>query len=246
MKKIIPTSLFFFYVITSATLLVFLNSCGVPTEEYLQQGRDKLSEQRYAEALSLFEEALRIDPSLHEAWNAKGVAAFELAQHTQALNAFNKAIELAANDYRYFYNRGNVQRKLNAHLAAYEDYTTALALDTTHYEVYLNRALTQVALKKITESLADFDRAARLTDFGVAEVLLYRGKVLLRLLDFQAALEDFQQVIALDERNAEAWYEVALAYQGLDDGENSCRAAQNAHTLAHPKAQSFLDIYCKP
>lgn len=226
-------------------LLSFLYSCRPSAEEYITLGKNKLKEQKLEEAISFFDEALKIDPTIHDAWNAKGVAAYQLDKNTDALNAFNKAIELNQEDYRYFYNRGNVQRKINAPQKAAEDYTKAISLDASHYEIFLNRALSLSTTKQLKEAIADFNKAAELNQLKDPAILLYRGKVFLRLFEFEKASLDFQQLTQIDKKNPDAWYQLGLSYQGLKDLDNACPAIVKAKEFGHPQANAFLAFYCK-
>ncbi len=224
---------------------LLLYACSTSPEVYLEMGKQKLQEENFVEGISLFEEALKGNPSFHEAWNAKGVASFQLNKNTDALNAFNKAIELNNTDYRYFYNRGNVQRRLNAPEKAIEDYSKAIELDNSHYEIFLNRALSYASAKQLPTALADFDKAVALNQTKDTAVLLYRGKALLRAFEFEKAAADFKQLALQEKNNAEVWYQLGLAYQGLKNKEEACKAVQQAEKLGYPQAKAFLEFYCK-
>ena len=52
-----------------------------------------------------FDEALKINPKCHEAYNSKGVASQILGNHSDALRAFNAALNLKADDVNTYYNR---------------------------------------------------------------------------------------------------------------------------------------------
>jgi tetratricopeptide (TPR) repeat protein len=49
---------------------------------------------RYAEALSKFQEATQLDPTLHEAWNYVGYTSRKLGHYDEALAAYDKALAL--------------------------------------------------------------------------------------------------------------------------------------------------------
>lgn len=225
-------------------LFSLLSYCKPEAEEYLNAGKAKLKAQHPEEALSFFEESLKTNPKLDDAWNAKGVAHFKLHQNAQALSAFGKAIALNPKDYRYFYNRGNLHRKLGSNREAIEDYTTALSLDSLPYEIYLNRALAKTSTQAPTDALADFDHAARLSKQKDPAVLFYRGKALGQIDRHAQAIRDFRSVLRKKPAHKDAAFQLALSLQALNRTEEACTAMEKALKNQHPKAQAFLDTHC--
>src|SRR5262249_54847549 len=57
------------------------------------RGRKLLQEDRYEEAIRLLTEALKLDPALAQAYNARGFAYYRLKQYQEAITDFDLAIK---------------------------------------------------------------------------------------------------------------------------------------------------------
>ena len=78
--------------------------------EYHTRGRKLLQEGRYQEAIEPLTEALKLDPSLSLAFNARGFAYFRLKQYPQALADFDQAIRLNRSYVNAYINRSVTRR----------------------------------------------------------------------------------------------------------------------------------------
>ena len=74
--------------------------------DYSSAGRILLSENRFAEAIAQFSEALKLDPSLPLVYNARGYARFRLKQYSGAIADFDQAIRLNPAYTNAYLNRG--------------------------------------------------------------------------------------------------------------------------------------------
>ena len=63
-------------------------------EQWFNQGSSLLQQQRYAEALKAFEQAIRLNSNSAEAWEGQGAALYGLEQYQEASVAFQKAVKL--------------------------------------------------------------------------------------------------------------------------------------------------------
>jgi len=77
-----------------------------------------------------------------------------------------------------------------------------------------------------------------------ADVYLYRGQANLKLGNKQAALNDFDQAIALDPSYSDAYFRRAIANYQVNP-EKVCPDLQTAIDNGHPSAQELFDLICK-
>ncbi len=77
-----------------------------------------------------------------------------------------------------------------------------------------------------------------------ADVYLYRGQTNLKLGNKQAALNDFDQAIALDPSYSDAYFRRAIANYQVNP-EKVCPDLQTAIDNGHPSAQELFDLICK-
>lgn len=254
---------FYFYVCNMKTkqnklfiilLSILMISCGQSSEELTNQGKKKLAQNKFKEAISLFDAALKEDANNMDAYNARGYAHMSLEEHSKANDDFTLAIELykETNEdvpaaYKYFYNRGNVRRFLRDNEGAVNDYTQAIQLDSTIYDIYLNRALVNVEVVGISSALKDFDKAIELSEGTDKRVFLHKARILMLTENFQSALSTLDKAIALDAEYGEAYYYKALALSGTKGkaDEQVCKMLSMSEALGFAQATVALQKYCE-
>ncbi len=72
--------------------------------EWIGEGFRLLNEDRYSEALSCFDKAIELDPSIAAAWNNRGFSLQKLGRHTEAIQSYDRVIELEPEDPAAYYN----------------------------------------------------------------------------------------------------------------------------------------------
>lgn len=77
-----------------------------------------------------------------------------------------------------------------------------------------------------------------------ADVYLYRGQANLKLGNKQAALNDFDQAIALDPSYSDAYFRRAIANYQVNPNK-VCPDLQNAIDQGHQSAQELFNLICK-
>lgn len=119
---------------------------GVTVMSLIDKGNIFLNWKRYQEALSTFNEAIRLDPQEALAYNGKGNALQELRQYQEALSAFNEAIRLEPQEVSAHFNKGNLLYDRGQYKEAIQEYDIALRLSPQDPGISRNRDL---ALKKL-------------------------------------------------------------------------------------------------
>jgi len=78
--------------------------------EYQQQGRKLIQEERFAEAIEPLSQAVKLDPFLATAFNARGYAHYRLKNLTKAIADFDQAIKLNPLYGNAYTNRSGAKR----------------------------------------------------------------------------------------------------------------------------------------
>ena len=184
-------------------------------QELFSQGVDALNQNNANLALEKFNEALKLDPELPEAYINRGIALRRLEQYVEAVEDFDKALKLAPKSPEAFYNRGLSYSLSGVYDKALADYTRALKLAPKDWQIFYNRGNTYLDMNKVKEALADYNQALKLHPQS-PEILHNRGLAYLNLGQANKALEDADAVLKLNGNFARAQFVRAQALEKLD------------------------------
>lgn len=67
-------------------------------DDLIKNGKAKLDEGKFEDALGYFEQALLLDQKNSELWNNKGVALRSIGRYDEAIECFNKSLEIDPRD----------------------------------------------------------------------------------------------------------------------------------------------------
>jgi tetratricopeptide (TPR) repeat protein len=95
-------------------------------EDQFERGRILHLVERYGEAVTAYDEALRARPDYSEIHRYRGKALLELHNYREAVNSFNQYLARSPADVPIYLARAWAKAKLGQHPSALEDYTMAL------------------------------------------------------------------------------------------------------------------------
>ncbi len=137
---------------------------------------------RYEEALTAYEQAIRLDPNDAAAHINKGNALRNLKRYKEALSAYDQAIRLNPNYAAAYYNKGVTLRSLKRNEEAVSAYEQAIRLDPKKTDAYLGKGNALYDLKRHEEALRAYEQAIRLNPndalayYGIGIALEQLGK----------------------------------------------------------------------
>ena len=185
-----------------------------------------------------YDQAIRLNPNLVEAYANRGVAKHKLGRHEAALADHDEAILLNPNYADAYTNRGLVKHELGRHEAALADHDEAIRLKPNLAEAYFNRGNAKFELGQYEAAIADFNEAIRLKP-NLAEAYLNRGSTKSRLGQHEAALADHDEAIRLNPNLAEAYFNrgstktlLGLKDDARKDFEIGLELARNANNAS--------------
>ena len=154
---------------------------GIPRSAIsrLLQGIVYLELDRPSTALAAFDEAIRLNPVLADAYINRGASYNALGQYQRAVLDLDEAIKLNPEMAMAYNNRGNSFGNLDQLQRALEDFDEAIRLDNRFALAYSNRALVYTYLGRDDEARVDVDTAAQL---GVAP-----GPILAKMEEVRAS-----------------------------------------------------------
>ena len=163
-----------------------------------------MHDDRFLEAISVYEEVLALEPGLAEIHNNRGLALERLARHAEALDSYERALAINPEFGNAHASHGNALHHLGRHDDALAAYERTLTLTPEVAEAWLGRGNALGTLKRFNEALTAYERALTLRpDFP--EAWLGRGNALCDLKRHDDALAAFDRALALDPKLATAW-----------------------------------------
>lgn len=196
-------------------------------DDYLKQGEALANENRYAEALALFEKAVKMNPGLDEAWYNQGNILVRFNRYNEALNAYEKVVQIQPKKSEAWYNRGNVLVKLKRYAEALESYDRSLQIQPNDDEAWHNRGALLRKFKRYDEALSSYDKALEIQP-NKYETWHNRGNVLGKLQRYEEAIISYDRAITIDAGKREVWLNRAVALCKLKRYEQAIASFEQA------------------
>ncbi|MBP5975272.1 tetratricopeptide repeat protein [Brasilonema sp. CT11] len=185
-------------------------------DDFFIQAGDKYTKGDFKGAIADYNQALRINPNLADAYYNRGLARDELGDKQAAIADYNQALRINPNYANAYYNRGVARANLGDKQAAIADYNQALRINPNFAQAYVNRGLARAELGDKQAAIADYNQALRINP-NYAKAYYNRGIVRAELGDKQAAIADYNQALRINPNLAEAYNNRGLARAELGD-----------------------------
>jgi serine/threonine protein kinase/tetratricopeptide (TPR) repeat protein len=200
-------------------------------EAYTRRAEANYRLEKYAKAAADARLALKLDPDNATAHSHLGEALTKLEKYDEALASHDKAVQLEpayalaydARGQTYFEAglRAGPDVATNYFQEAVKDFTNALQLKPRLKWTLLNRGSAHYKLKELDRAIEDETQALEL-DRRLSQAWFVRGLARMQkkqLKEYEAAAEDFSEVIRLEPRDPRGytWRAQAYAARGLND-----------------------------
>jgi len=148
--------------LTDPTKLVFESLDSVTADSVLRQGIHALNNTNFGAAIIYFTTALRINPTMKTALQARGYCKDEIRCWKAARQDYDKALAIDPNYVDALLIRATNKDDAGEHAAALEDYNKIIALDPDNDLAYFNRGNTKFSLGDKNGACADWVKAKAL------------------------------------------------------------------------------------
>lgn len=148
-------------VLMFVSLAAGLSGCGGGSEarRHYEAGVELRFEGRWGEAIAEFDQSIRLDPQLVQAYLYRGFAYYNLERFQQALPDFDEAIRLDPENHHAYKDRGNVYLYMGDPARAIQDQDHAIRLKPQYANAYASRAWAHTLMGNDDEAEEDADRA---------------------------------------------------------------------------------------
>lgn len=131
-------------------------------KKYYEQAMDKIDEEKYEEAILLFDKSIEAKSDEFIAWYNRGILKGKLGLYEESLPDFEETVKLVPNYKKGYLNRGTTKKHLYDYEGALLDYNYAIELDPNYPEAFYNRGLLFEVMNKRDSACADFHKAKEL------------------------------------------------------------------------------------
>jgi formylglycine-generating enzyme required for sulfatase activity len=131
-------------------------------KEACDKGKAFMDKGDYDSAITLFTEAIRIDPTYARLYCGRGIAFCNKGDHATAIADFNEAIRLDPQYAKAYCKRAFVYCKRQQYELSVADYTEAIRLNPSDADTYYNRGYACHKKGDDAQGDSDFERARQL------------------------------------------------------------------------------------
>lgn len=162
-------------------------------------------------------------------------AKFQLKNYPGAIEDLNYAIKSDKSNIKAYYLRAICFTKMDDPDNALKDFNKVLELDPNYKEAYLNRAFyVKVQKEQYKEAIDDYNSFIGLNTNGDNSYALNnRGYAYYMLQDYDAAIDDINASLEINQANSFAFKNRALVYIAVDSLSLACDDLQKAIDLGY-------------
>ncbi|TKG96564.1 tetratricopeptide repeat protein [Puteibacter caeruleilacunae] len=211
------------------------------SEPYYKRGRIYLKQQQYALALKDFNQAIKIDRECNY-FISRGITRMRLNETNEALRDLTKASIIDPSNYKSYTYMGVIYQNKEQYSKALLNLEKAVKLfeGDSYSQYYLG--LASYSSNQWNKANEAFSKALQLNPKKSLMPLLYemRGTTRLKLGNFSAAIDDFNNTIKLSPNDPAPHYLKGKAQLELGDRESAFQSLKQASSMGSQKARALL------
>lgn len=161
--------------------------------------------QHYEDALTAYEQVVKLKPNYSQAWDGEGKTLYQLKEYKSALTAYDHAIQIKP-DYADAWNgRGITLSKLNRYSEAINAFGKALQLQNNNPEIWNAQGEAFSNLKQYDQAIKSFEKAIQLKSDD-NEAWYNKGWALQNLKRYSDAIAAYNKAVEIKPDDSQAWY----------------------------------------
>jgi tetratricopeptide (TPR) repeat protein len=207
-------------------------------------------------ALDDFDRMIQLKPNSAEGYSYRGSANLSKGDVNQAIRDFSHAIQLETNQLqlaKYYLDRGLAHLSEKDYEQAINDFGQSIDQEPNFEDAYAILGFAYFAVDDYERAIENFNKAFEvrldhdnktvLLEFEVPLDSVYynRGLAYLNNHCYKKAIEDFDQAIRLDSKNADLYYSVGLAYFAQGNYDYAIRNYSRAIYYGPSNAKAYLN-----
>lgn len=214
---------------------------------YARRGNAQMEKGSFDQAITDFDEAIRLNPNDAHTFDHRGIAYYEKGDKDRAFADYDAAIRIDPQYAHAYANRGVAWMRKGNYDRAIADYDEAIRLDPNDALNYTNRGNAWGDKGDYSRAIADYDKAIRLNP-NDARAFRYRGNTNLYMGAYDRAIADYDEAIRLDPNDVaayanrgDAWSSKGNFDHAIVDYDAAVRLNPNdAHAYNH-RGKAYFD-----
>lgn len=187
--------------------------------------------------ISLYTDAIKIDPKFTAAYSNRGSLFYEEGDYKKAEEDFRKALALDPGYFTLYKYLGNCSYKTGRLEDAVKNFSEALKYEIND-TLLINRGICLRNLGKLNEAATDFSSAIRFNSKSLP-ARINRAQCLLALKQYEDAAKDYKKLIELQPQNSSYYYNLGCLYSIRKDWNKVIEIWERG-LLANPKDENIL------
>jgi lipoprotein NlpI len=204
---------------------------------YYNRSYEYRAKEEYDAAIADLNEAIRLNPTMTEAYNNRGLALFDKGAFEPAIPDYEKALQLDPKHVNAFYGLGNIYKAKGEYAKAIDDYNQAMQLKPDFTNAFINRGNVYLLQQQFDLAIADYKQALRTKPGSMYPALL------LAIAEMHKGNNEVANELTEESTSfANDWpFPVVQFYLGKADEDNVAEAAKDPD--AKRQREQFCEMY---
>ncbi|NET28311.1 tetratricopeptide repeat protein [Okeania sp. SIO1I7] len=176
--------------------------------DYAKQADKFFFAGRLKEAVSAYNQALKIHPEMADTWNNRGVVLTRLKMYDEAIVSYDRALQIRADYADAWNNRGVSLIELQHYQEAINSFEQAIKVKADYADAWNNRGVCLAKIQKYQEAVKSYNQAIAIKN-NYSDAWNNRGVALMKLGIYGEAIACYDNAAKIKPDFFSAWYNKA-------------------------------------
>ncbi|NEN88532.1 MAG: tetratricopeptide repeat protein [Okeania sp. SIO3H1] len=176
--------------------------------DYAKQADKFFFAGRLKEAVSAYNQALKIHPEMADTWNNRGVVLTRLKMYDEAIVSYDRALQIRADYADAWNNRGVCLIELQHYQEAINSFEQAIKVKADYADAWNNRGVCLAKIQKYQEAVKSYNQAIAIKN-NYSDAWNNRGVALMKLGIYGEAIACYDNAAKIKPDFFSAWYNKA-------------------------------------
>jgi tetratricopeptide (TPR) repeat protein len=209
--------------------------------EFYSDGIMLYCEEKWLEALVVFDRALEINTDNAFLFLRTGDCLHNLGRYEEAISSYNRAIEINPSENESWYKKYLSLRRLGRYEEAISSYDREIDLDPNNHEFWSDNGILFLNRGKYLDSIDCYDRAIKVEP-GDHESWCYKGISLHNLGRCEEAIFSFDRAIEIKFDEYFYWYGKGFVLFSIDNYSAALTTWQQTFNIIHQTTDRPYDV----